>query len=187
MRYQGSVVEWNAARGFGFVRRHDEQRRVFVHVSAFARHSQPAVGDVVTYAIERDPKGRPRAIDVQLAIPRRAGRERIRRRDPKRTAFEPLRVALLAVVIALLGAYAWSRYSAATRALDEASASAMPARPAGIAVPSAARPAFTCAGKRTCPEMTSCAEATFYLRHCSGTLQDGDGDSVSCEDQWCGP
>jgi hypothetical protein len=34
--------------------------------------------------------------------------------------------------------------------------------------------------------MTSCAEATYFLRQCPGTLMDGDGDGEPCENQWCG-
>ncbi len=45
---------------------------------------------------------------------------------------------------------------------------------------------FQCRGKRYCSEMTSCAEAEFYLRNCPGTKMDGDNDGRPCEDQWCG-
>ena len=40
---------------------------------------------------------------------------------------------------------------------------------------------FTCGGKTYCREMTSCAEALFYLRRCGLTRIDGDGDGVPCE------
>ncbi|OIQ97541.1 cold shock-like protein CspA [mine drainage metagenome] len=45
---------------------------------------------------------------------------------------------------------------------------------------------FQCAGKSHCSEMTSCEEAIYYLKHCPGTIMDGDGDGLPCEDQWCG-
>lgn len=44
---------------------------------------------------------------------------------------------------------------------------------------------FSCQGKKHCSEMTSCAEATFYIRNCPGTKMDGDHDGVPCEKQWC--
>ncbi|HUH55905.1 MAG TPA: excalibur calcium-binding domain-containing protein [Rhodanobacter sp.] len=34
--------------------------------------------------------------------------------------------------------------------------------------------------------MTSCAEATCFLKQCPGTQRDGDGDGEPCESQWCG-
>jgi cold shock CspA family protein len=45
---------------------------------------------------------------------------------------------------------------------------------------------FHCDGRTRCPQMTSCAEATFFIKQCPGTEMDGDGDGVPCERQWCG-
>jgi endonuclease YncB( thermonuclease family) len=41
-------------------------------------------------------------------------------------------------------------------------------------------PAFRCGAKTFCREMTSCAEARFYLTECGLTRIDGDGDGVPC-------
>lgn len=40
---------------------------------------------------------------------------------------------------------------------------------------------FTCAGKKTCGQMSSCAEAEFYLNTCGVSRLDGDKDGVPCE------
>jgi hypothetical protein len=45
---------------------------------------------------------------------------------------------------------------------------------------------FHCDGRTYCSQMTSCAEATFFLRNCPGTKMDGNGDGIPCERQWCG-
>ncbi|MBL6081928.1 thermonuclease family protein [Belnapia sp. T18] len=45
----------------------------------------------------------------------------------------------------------------------------------------AASSGFTCGGKQYCREMTSCAEARFYLQQCGLTRLDGDRDGVPCE------
>ena len=45
---------------------------------------------------------------------------------------------------------------------------------------------FQCSGKIYCSEMSSCAEAKFYLRYCPGTKMDGNNDGIPCEKQWCG-
>jgi len=42
-----------------------------------------------------------------------------------------------------------------------------------------------CDGRTRCSQMTSCEEATFFIRNCPGTKMDGDGDGVPCERQWC--
>src|SRR4051794_36251653 len=45
--------------------------------------------------------------------------------------------------------------------------------------------AFKCDGRTYCSQMTSCAEATFFLKNCPGTKMDGNHDGVPCEKQWC--
>jgi endonuclease G, mitochondrial len=57
-----------------------------------------------------------------------------------------------------------------------------PAVQAGTAyVPLAAAASNECNGKKTCKEMSSCAEAKFYLNNCGVTRIDGDGDGIPCE------
>ena len=40
---------------------------------------------------------------------------------------------------------------------------------------------FTCSGKKTCGQMTSCAEAKFYLNSCGVKSLDRNGDGIPCE------
>jgi hypothetical protein len=40
---------------------------------------------------------------------------------------------------------------------------------------------FSCGAKRTCKQMASCPEATFYLNSCGVGSLDRDGDGVPCE------
>lgn len=47
------------------------------------------------------------------------------------------------------------------------------------------RSTFVCDGRERCSQMTSCAEATYFLKHCPDTKMDGDKDGMPCEDQWC--
>ncbi|CAN5143687.1 hypothetical protein BH09PSE6_BH09PSE6_11480 [soil metagenome] len=44
---------------------------------------------------------------------------------------------------------------------------------------------YACDGRIHCSQMTSCAEATFFLKNCPGTKMDGDHDGIPCEQQWC--
>ncbi|BEJ48397.1 hypothetical protein Ri1_09960 [Aeromonas dhakensis] len=43
-----------------------------------------------------------------------------------------------------------------------------------------------CDGRQYCSQMTSCEEATWFLRNCPNTRMDGEGDGIPCERQWCG-
>ena len=45
---------------------------------------------------------------------------------------------------------------------------------------------FTCDGRKHCSQMTSCAEATYFVQHCPNTKMDGNNDGIPCEQQWCG-
>ena len=47
------------------------------------------------------------------------------------------------------------------------------------------RQSSRCDGRIYCSQMTSCQEATFFLRNCPGTKMDGNNDGVPCEKQWC--
>src|SRR5664279_1425206 len=42
---------------------------------------------------------------------------------------------------------------------------------------------FSCDGRTYCSQMTSCEEATYFLRNCPDTKMDGDHDGVPCEQQ----
>jgi hypothetical protein len=44
---------------------------------------------------------------------------------------------------------------------------------------------FKCDGRTHCSQMTSCAEATYFLRNCPNTKMDGNNDGIPCEQQWC--
>ena len=44
---------------------------------------------------------------------------------------------------------------------------------------------FKCDGRIYCSQMTSCAEAKFFLANCPGVKMDGDNDGIPCERQWC--
>lgn len=63
---------------------------------------------------------------------------------------------------------------------------AKPVASAGPLAPPAV-PGPRCDGRTRCSQMSSCAEATWFLKHCPGVQMDGDGDGVPCETQWCRP
>ena len=46
-------------------------------------------------------------------------------------------------------------------------------------------PSFQCDGRTYCSQMTSCAEAKYFLENCPNVKMDGDHDGIPCEQQWC--
>lgn len=68
MREKGSVVRWDDEKGFGYIEGTDSVEPVFMHISAVVQHGRrPQEGDVVTYRLAQDAKGRPRADSVRYA------------------------------------------------------------------------------------------------------------------------
>ena len=62
--------------------------------------------------------------------------------------------------------------------------SALP-EPQSPPVESESNASFKCDGRTYCSQMTSCAEAKYFLDNCPGVKMDGDHDGVPCESQWC--
>ena len=192
MRFNGTLTKWNADRGFGFVVAEQGSQELFVHVSAFPRDGRvPSVGEALSFEMELDGQGRKRAVRLRrpgAVTPVQArpqGRpssppHRVSRR-PKATSFASRLIGL--GLVAALGGYGYTQY--------ENRVSAAPAVPQGVwdapgsaTVPSSPA-AFQCDGRKYCSQMTSCQEATFFLKNCPGTEMDGDRDGIPCERQHC--
>ena len=175
MRTHGTLVKWNDDRGFGFVGLPQTHEEVFVHISAFPRDGvRPRVGEVVSFEVRAGSDGRKRA----EAVERPGGRKPHEgRREPRRTTRSSFVGSLLTgVAVLAIGFVGYNSYVS---------------RPSGSASSSASSVAeitgqtFRCDGRTHCSQMTSCAEARYFLKHCPGVQMDGNGDGEPCEQQWC--
>lgn len=174
MRYQGRILDWNDERGFGFIAPNGGGAKVFIHISSFPRHTpRPASGDLVTYEVTVDGRGRPRARDAAFI-----GMSRRPSRAPQSTWPSLLLVGALLVVAAYVGYVRLSHPGSTV--------------PATIYKILFARDAlddshtFACEpAKSSCSRMTSCAEALFHQERCGVIGLDGDRDGIPCEQQWC--
>jgi endonuclease YncB( thermonuclease family) len=66
-----------------------------------------------------------------------------------------------------------------------AAATAVTAKAPAPAQPRGAGTGQRCDGRQVCSQMTSCAEATWFLKNCPGVKMDGNRDGIPCETQWC--
>ncbi len=181
MRYQGKIIKWLDDKGYGFVAADGANEQVFVHISAFPKgQERPLVDEVVTFEIAKDQKKGLQAYNVTYV---NRPIVQIRR---GRTAHKNKKSNLgiwIFVAILLLGVYLYKTfYKPALNQIYETASQAEKA----TALNDSKSQSFKCEGKAHCNEMTSCEEATFYLQNCPGTIADGDGDGIPCEDQWCG-
>jgi hypothetical protein len=92
------------------------------------------------------------------------------------------------IALALLAGLVWYGYTKYQSTPDSAIAESVPSTtPRDFATNEAERASpFKCDGRTHCSQMTSCAEATYFIQNCPGTRMDGNNDGVPCERQWCG-
>jgi cold shock CspA family protein len=56
MRFEGKLVRWEDAKGFGFIESSQGGEPIFVHVKSFeAAGRRPALGDAVSFEVELGP------------------------------------------------------------------------------------------------------------------------------------
>lgn len=96
---------------------------------------------------------------------------------------------LLGIVIGVFALYAYQRaHRPPAETADVASEPELQFSEQGPA-PAVEREASSsdprCDGRTHCSQMTSCEEATYFLRHCPNVAMDGNNDGVPCERQWC--
>jgi cold shock CspA family protein len=173
MRYQGRIVEWQDARGFGFILLNGGGSKVFLHIAAFThRTRRPGIGDLVTYEVVTDDRGRVKATAVQFVTDRAP-------RHGKPSVILPTLFFLL--VASLVGYVASVRLSHPNSTVAASVYRILVAREALHP-----NPAFQCdVEKSSCSLMTSCAEALFQQESCGVIGMDGDRDGIPCEQQWC--
>lgn len=177
MRIEGTLTKWNDDRGFGFITPTQGGSEVFVHVSAFPKDGRrPMIGEQLTFEVETDSAGKKRA--KNLLCPGRPSVRSARRSVSRRHTEKPRllgRVVPLVVIVAI-AFYGYNQFS--RRVAPQTSVASQSAD-------QSASSTFRCDGRIYCSQMTSCAEATFFLRNCPNVQMDGNHDGVPCEQQWC--
>ena len=194
MRFEGTLAKWNDDREFGFIQPTQGGQELFAHISAFPRDGQrPQLHEHLSFEVALRQDGQKKAVAIQRprsVAPLSTGSRRTPPQMARSTstgAFGKLLALLL--VCTVLGAGYW-KYEARQQARASAAAAESwdGATPAVRATPTPAplvSSSYRCDGRQNCSQMTSCAEATFFLKNCPTTKMDGDGDGVPCEQQWC--
>jgi len=129
-RLEGTLKTWNDQRGFGFIAAHgDGGPDVFVHISAFPDDGYlPTQGEVLTFDIEPDGKGKPSAVRVQrtgapAADVAKLGGRRSKphlSRSPGHTAPRRGQKLIVLLLLVVLAVFAYSRYAKRVGQIDAA-------------------------------------------------------------------
>lgn len=88
-RQQGQLVQWDDAKGYGFVAPDGGGPKLFVHIKAFGlRPRRPFVGERLSFVAGTDAQGKARALKVQSLEPRPASAPppAVRREQQRREA-----------------------------------------------------------------------------------------------------
>lgn len=179
MRTHGTLTRWNDDRGFGFVTPAKGTVDIFVHISAFPRAGGcPRQNELISFEVELGPDGKQRAVRVMRASQKTAGQSPAPR-EWRRPQGRKLGGASMLLVVGIISAYSYSRFTGGEVPTDVS----VSTTPGQLLLEPA--PNYSCDGRNMCLEMTSCDEATFFIRNCPNTKMDGDGDGVPCESLWC--
>ena len=185
MRFDGTLTQWSDDRGFGFITPTQGGQDVFVHISSFARDGRhPQLKERLSFEVELNKDGKKRAMSVRRPEVSRPNARRsapAQRSRPARSLFAQV---VTVVMLVALGVYGYAQYAKRTNAYAAADSGAAQVLPAEQWQPPALTQ-YRCDGRQHCAQMTSCAEATFFLKNCPGVKMDGNNDGVPCEQQWC--
>lgn len=181
MRIEGTLSKWNDDRGFGFITPAQGGQEIFVHISEFPKDGRrPAVGEKLNFEVEASSSGKPQARNVVCPQRPAVVKSAPARRSPtsKRRSgpgfFGRVIPPLLLAGLLVFAYNEQSRHSATLPRLFST--------PSDYSQDSSS---FSCDGRTHCSQMTSCAEAKYFLQNCPNVQMDGNHDGVPCQQQWC--
>ena len=173
MRIHGNLTKWNDDRGFGFISSPQNTDEIFVHISAFPRDGErPKVGELISFEIDTEKSGKVRAVRVL-----RLGsvvRKRNRESQKAQSNVALFKLGFTFVLILVLAYIGYNYYISQKKPNFLAPKQS-------ITDPVFTGQNFKCDGRQHCNQMTSRAEAEYFLKYCPNTKMDGDYDGIPCE------
>ncbi|MEX1663884.1 excalibur calcium-binding domain-containing protein [Zhongshania arctica] len=173
MRVHGNLIKWNDDRGFGFVSSPQNAGEIFVHISAFPRDGiRPKIGELISFEVEIEKNGKKRAVHVLRpgsTVRKRKGASHRSKGDAV-----ALKLGITFVLVLALGYFGFNFY------ISQQSSELLMLKQA-ITAPMSASRKFECDGRKHCSQMTSRAEAEYFIKNCPNTKMDGDHDGTPCE------
>ncbi|MEN9464736.1 MAG: hypothetical protein RL217_917 [Pseudomonadota bacterium] len=197
MKQKGTLIKWNDSRGFGFIKTEDG-KEVFIHISEIANSEiRPELNEIFWFHIVIDSKGKEKAVDVTRPLSSQkiqveeSKPARIHTRKKRHGAFDwVISLILISAIIFTASRYFINSFPSTylpNFAFKETpvSFSEVENTVTFSETTNTVTTRFSCDGRQHCAQMTSCAEATFFIQNCPNTKMDGDGDGIPCESQWC--
>lgn len=106
---QGEVIQWYDNKGYGFITKDNDKEKIFFHISCVKNKiRRPQVGDLLSFIVKKDKKGRWQAEDI--LITNLAEEENITRESNPGKFCKTRKItysAIISAIIMLFGAYVW--------------------------------------------------------------------------------
>lgn len=188
---RGVIVKWDDEKGYGFIRIDGGNKEIFCHISDFSpRNPRPEINEAVGFEVVSDSKGRFSAKQIRYLNRERAvspGYRKKHRKDEESPTSIVRVVLSLSVGLLLVSVIGYKAYQYASEKLTPKQENT-PVKTQVLPEIKRQQPdssPYRCDGRQHCSQMTSCEEAKWFVRNCSDTKMDGDGDGIPCEDK-CG-
>lgn len=189
---RGVIVKWDDEKGYGFIRIDGGNKEIFCHISDFLqRNPRPGLDEQVSFEVVSDGKGRFSAKQIRYLNRERAVspvyRKKHRKDEESPTSIVRVVLSLL-VGLLIVSAIGYKVYQYASEKLTPKQENT-PVKTQVLPEIKRQQPdssPYRCDGRQHCSQMTSCEEAKWFVRNCSDTKMDGDGDGIPCENMCSG-
>ena len=194
--HKGLLKTWKTDKGFGFIKSDTLENDTFIHISALKHMSRkPKVGDTIYFEVATQPDGKTKAVNCRIeGVAELKAPYQKHTQQPHRIAKSNFTSSFLGKVasisiIAVLGFVAVNKYNhyqsneqfnSQTPVITNADLATFDEQYPKTVIPKNTQN-FTCDGRQHCSQMTSRAEAVFFINNCPNTKMDGDGDGKPCE------
>jgi cold shock CspA family protein len=193
--HKGQLKNWIDDKGFGFIQSSELTNDTFIHISALrAMSRKPKVGDFIYFEVEKQGNGKSRAINCRIeGVAAKAIPKHKQRHNPRigRNTSAPKNKFVLLFMIIGIGAFSYQRLglSPRTSPVQQTPNTTVPSETllnrafsdTDTNADTDVNSQFTCDGRQHCSQMTSRAEAVYFINHCPNTKMDGDNDGFPCE------
>lgn len=189
--HKGQLKSWKDDKGFGFIQCNELKQDTFIHISSLkAMSRKPKIGDFIYFEVETQANGKSRAMNCRIegvaakadSVHKPKYQQRHKPRIHRNNTAPKSKLVLILVVIGIC-AFAFQRLGLLTHSSTVKPPANTPAPKSSLLnrAFSDSNTQFSCDGRQHCSQMTSRAEAVYFLNHCPNTKMDGDSDGIPCE------
>ena len=189
---KGIIVKWDDEKGYGFIRIDGSKQEIFCHISDFSQRSpRPELNKAVGFEVVSGGKGGFSAKQIRYLNRERAVspgyRKKHRKDEESPTSIVQVVLSLLVglLLVSVIGYKAY-QYASEKLTLKQENTSVKTQVLPEIKRQQPDSSPYRCDGRQHCSQMTSCEEAKWFVRNCSDTKMDGDGDGIPCENMCSG-